>query len=241
MIYLTSLLAYAPASLLSYFLSLASNGRIEIANTTGTIWRGEGIPVLHQRSGSLITLSPLSWIISAPTLLTGKLSTQLTWSNSAQSAPMSVIASPNLIEIRHAYLPLPAMVLDEASDFLKPAQLRGQTVLQSDSLLISRQGVQGSATAEWLNASSLLSDISPLGNYHFDFTFTHNSVDIQLKTTSGALVLAGQGKMTTAGLDFKGSAQAEKGKEVALRELLNHLGPEERPGVNTFSLVPSGH
>ena len=230
----------APASIISQVLNYSSNGKIALANTQGTIWRGSANPIWHQKNGGLITLSSLHWDISPFTLLTGKLSAQLNWDTEQAVSPMYVIVSANQIELQHTYIPLPAILLDEASDFLKPAVLRGQIILMSDSLIISREGLLGTATADWLNASSLLSSVSPLGDYHFTFSCTPASLDITLQTTSGALILAGQGRFTaSSGLDFKGTAQAAKGNEAALHELLNNLGPEVSPGINSFSLVPT--
>lgn len=239
-VYIGTLIVIAPASLLSQMADYASKGRVELANTQGTIWRGSANTVLHQRSGGLISLPTLHWDIALLPLLSGKLNAQIKWDDEAQTLPMQIIVSSSQVELRSAYIPLPALLLDEVSDFLKPVQLRGKIVLRSESLLITRQGLQGATTADWFNASSLLSNISPLGNYHFTFSSSSNKVDITLSTTSGALLLAGQGHFSSAsGIDFKGTAQAASGKEEALKELLNHLGPEERPGVKTFTLVPT--
>jgi general secretion pathway protein N len=238
--YCMVLIASAPASLLSPVLKYASSGRIELANAKGSIWNGTASPVLLQRGGGLITLNPLHWEISTFALLKLQITAQLNWDNEQQVQPMNVIVSFNQVEFQHTYLPFPAILLDEASDFLKPAALRGQIILKGDSLLISKQGLQGTATADWLNASSLLSSISPLGDYHFIFSSTSAGLDINLSTTSGALILAGQGRLLpTTGLEFNGTAQAAKGNEEALRELLSHLGPQLTPGISTFSLVPT--
>ena len=235
-----TLIVTAPASILNFILDSASHGKVALANTEGTIWQGAGTPVLRQKSGGLITLNSLQWNIDVLELFIGKLSTRLKWDVDQTVVPMTVVVTFNQIELQHVYIPLPGILLDEASDFLKPAVLRGQIILKSDRLLISKQGLQGSATADWLNASSLLSSVSPLGDYHFTFSSTPAGVDITLNTTSGALILAGQGRFSNStGLDFKGTAQAAKGKEASLHELLSNLGPEQTPGVNTFSLVPS--
>jgi general secretion pathway protein N len=234
------LIVSAPASLIGPALNYASNGRIDLANAKGIIWNGTASPILIQRGGGLITLNSLHWDISALALLKFKIIAQLNWETEQQVQPMNVIASFDQVELQHTYFPLPAILLDEASDFLKPAALRGQIILRGDSLIISKQGVQGTATADWLNASSLLSSISPLGDYHFIFSSTSAGLDINLSTTSGALILKGQGRLLpNTGLEFNGTAQAAKGNEEALRELLSHLGPQLSPGISTFSLVPA--
>lgn len=233
------LIVTAPASLLGSILSYASNGHVEFANTRGTLWSGSANPAIHQRSGSLIILTKLHWDIGAVALFTGNLSAQLQWNDDAQTVPMEVRITPGQLEARHVFIPLSAILLDDVSEFLQPAALRGQVILRSDSLLVSRQGIQGAATADWQNASSALSGISPLGNYHFTFSSSPAGLDVTLNTSSGALLLAGQGRFSpSTGLNFQGTAQAASGKEDALRELLGHMGPQERPGVSTFTLVP---
>lgn len=235
-----AIIVSAPASILSRIISTASNGRIELANTQGTVWRGSANPVLHKRSGGLIALNTAHWDISARALLTGELNIQINWDDESQTVPMHIVVSSSQIELRHAYIPFSATLLEEVSNFLKPAQLRGQIIFRGESLFLTRQGVQGDATADWLNASSLLSNIAPLGHYHFTFSSSPAGLDITLSTISGVLLLAGEGRLTaTTGLNFKGTAQAANKKGEALRELLNNLGPEESPGVTTFTLVPS--
>jgi general secretion pathway protein N len=237
--FLTVLIVNAPASLLGSGVIYTSNGRVELANAQGTLWHGSANPLIHQHNDGLLTLDKIHWNIEPWALLAGKLSALLNWENQKQSGPMSIVISSDEVELKHAYIPLPAVLLDEASDFLKPAALGGQIIVTSDSLHITKQGAQGTAFADWINASSLLSTISPLGDYHFIFASTAAGTEITLSTISGPLQLAGGGHYSlTTGLDFKGTAQASSGSESKLKELLSHLGPQERPGVNTFSLVP---
>lgn len=239
-VYASVLLVTAPASVLSVLIRLASHERMELANTEGTLWNGSANPVFHRRDGELIVLDKVHWRLLLLKALTGKLNIELAWGDAMQPFPMEALISPGQVALHHVYIPLPAIVLDEASDFLKPAALRGSLILNSDSLLINRQGIQGAATLDWLNASSALSNISPLGNYHFTFTGTPGELNATLDTVSGALLLSGKGQFTSAaGLYFKGEAQASGGNEDALRELLTHLGPQERPGVYSVMLVPA--
>jgi len=239
-VYISALIVSVPASVLSTLLFYASDERFALANTAGTVWRGSGNPVLYRRSGGAITLSTVQWTVFPLSLLSGKPKIEISWQNSVQKSPMEIFLSSQQLEIRHAYLPLPASLLDEVSDFLKPAQLRGEIILQSDALNFTQKTMQGEATADWLNASSMLSNIAPLGNYHFTFLGTPGGLNITLNTSSGTLLLTGQGQFTSqSGLNFSGTAQAENGKEAVLHELLNHLGSEGQPGIHQFKLVPS--
>lgn len=239
-VYICTLVAIAPASVLNLIASHFSDGRVEFANARGSIWSGSANPVFHQRDGGLVVLNALRWDVAPLSLLTGKFNIQMNWDDEFQAAPMSVSISRHQAELHHIYIPLQAMLLDEVSDFLKPAGLRGKVILKSESLLITTQGIQGSATADWLNASSFLSSVAPLGDYHFTFSGTSSGIDIALNTISGALILNGQGRFVIPkGLSFNGTAQAAKGREEELRELLGQLGPQVQPGISTFTLVPS--
>lgn len=238
--YLCALIVSAPASVFSLVARHFSDGRVEFANTQGSVWSGSANPILHQRGGNMIVLDSLRWDIAPLALLTGELHVQINWDDELQAAPMSVSISHNQAELHHIYIPLQAMLLDEVSDFLKPAGLRGKVILKSESLLITTQGIQGSATADWLNASSFLSNVAPLGDYHLTFSGTPSGIDIALNTISGALILNGHGRfIIPKGLSFNGTAQAAKGKEEELRELLGQLGPQMQPGISSFTLVPS--
>lgn len=236
--YLTVLVIDAPASLLGTLLYRLSAGQIELANTQGTIWCGVANPVLHQRNGSMVVLQKLRWEIATLRLLTGTLSVDFYWEDASQVQPMTVALAVSKFELQHIYVPLPAMLLANISDFLKPAQLRGQVIFKGDWLSWSPAGWQGTATADWLNASSLISQVAPLGNYHLNFSAASNGVSFDLNTMSGALRLNGKGVYSMAGgLSFSAMAKAETGKEAALNELLNHLGPEQMGGAHAFNLV----
>ncbi len=234
------LLVTAPAGMLGTLLRLASNERIELANTDGTVWNGTANPVLHLHSGELVVLDRVQWKLALLKAFTGKLAIELLWTDAPHSFPMEAVIAPGQVELRHAHIPFPALLLGEVSAPLKPAALRGRIILDSDGLRITRQGILGSATADWINASSSLSQVSPLGNYHLTFTGTPDGLSTTLQTTSGALLLSGTGQFTnTTGLHFTGEAQASNGNEEALGDLLSHLGPQVRPGVHAFMLVPT--
>lgn len=239
-VYLCTLIVSTPASIFSLLARHFSDGHVELANTQGSIWSGSANPILYQRGGGLVVLDSLHWDIDALVLLMGELNIEMNWNDEFQTTPMSVKISRHQAELRHAYIPLQAILLDELSDFLKPAGLRGKVILKSESILITAQGIQGSATADWLNASSFFSSVSPLGDYRLTFSGTPSGIDVALNTISGALILNGHGRfIIPKGLSFNGTAQAAKGKEEELRELLGQLGPQVQPGISTFMLVPS--
>ncbi len=237
--YLFSLAIMAPASLLDELVRHYSQGRLAMANTSGTIWKGAAIPVLITGDGHLIATQYLRWDIDFLPLLKGMIRARLLWDDQPQGSATEVQVSGGQVELSHALIPLPARLLNETSPILKPAEFRGQLEIRSNHLVYSRRGMDGVAIADWLNAGSALSSIDPLGNYRLRLNGAGNSVSVDLSTTSGVLVLDGQGKWSAAsGLDFQGRARASAGNQERLNELLRNLGPEQSPGVFTFNLTP---
>jgi len=237
--YLLTLLITAPASLLDRGVQYMTDGRLLLANASGTVWQGGATPALRGRTGSFIALEPLHWDVAVLPLFTAEIKTRLQWDDLPPASAMETIISFKQIELQHALLLLPAQVLEEISPMLKPAQFRGQLQIQSDRLILSKLGIEGTAVVDWQQASSALSSIAPLGNYRLTLNGVSETINIGLATTSGVLLLEGQGNWSAArGLEFHGKARAAEGKQDSLAELLSHLGPQETPGVHTITLIP---
>jgi len=236
--FLLTLLATAPASLLDSYLRHATQGRMVLANASGTVWQGAAMPAVRQPQGNLVALQTLHWQLAVWPLFSGKIRLHLQWDELPASSATDVNISYRQIEFQHLFIPLPAKLLSEASSLLKPLEFRGQMQIQAEHLLVSRQGVDGAAVVDWQQAGSALSSINPLGNYRLALNGAGERVTIGLSTTSGALLLQGQGGWSAArGLDFHGTARAAPGSEERLTELLHHLGPEESPGVHGIKLM----
>lgn len=237
-VFLLTLIATAPATLLSRLAESSSKGQFLLVNATGTLWQGSAAPAIRQHSGSLQVLERLNWNIELSAMLTGKLVTQLRWDNVVQAQPMVVKVSFGQIELNNVILPLSAQLLGELSPLLKPVQLSGQMQISSSQFKFSRQGMSGNAVAEWSNAGSVLSSVKPLGHYRINLVGSGQRLDMILTTTSGVLLLAGKGSFAPdQGLRFQGTARAAPESKGGLDELLNNFGPENSPGVHSLNLM----
>jgi general secretion pathway protein N len=236
--FLAALFITAPASLLDDLVRHYSQDRLVMANAGGTLWHGTAIPALRTRDGQLLATQPVHWDIDLLPLLRGKIKARLQWENLPAATATDVLVSGGKVEMDHALIPLPARLLNEASPILKPAEFHGQLLIQGGHLVFSRQGMEGTAVVDWQQAGSALSSIDPLGEYRLTLNGAGNVVSIALSTTSGILVLEGQGRWSAAGgLEFHCRAHASPGNQERLNELLHHLGPEQSPGVVTFNLT----
>ncbi|MES1981045.1 MAG: type II secretion system protein N [Pseudomonadota bacterium] len=237
--FMLALLALAPASILAPGLDYATRGRLTLANTSGTVWSGAGTISLRQSEQRLVALQDMHWKLLIPALFSGKIQAQLQWGSAPPAVPSEITADMQQTVLRNLLLQLPARLFEEISPMLKPAQFRGQLQVQADQLVFTKRGIDGVANIDWQQASSALSSISPLGNYHLVLSGAGENVNIVLTTTTGILLLEGQGVWSAVrGLEFHGKARAAPGSNAQLNELLHHLGREEAPGVYGFNLVP---
>ncbi|MEQ1673826.1 MAG: type II secretion system protein N [Candidatus Nitrotoga sp.] len=255
---LITLIITAPATLLNSLATQATQGRLLLTNIHGSIWQGTATPVIIQKDNVLMPLQQLHWKIHVWPLWTGKLNISLWPDDVPQSSAMQAIFSADQIELKHLQLTIPAAALSEISPHLRLAQLQGKIQITSEHLLLSSRSITGTANADWLDAGSTLSPINPLGVYHLTLngipgndvsgnnasgkdisgTETASGLNIALTTTSGALILKGNGNWSPAqGLKFHGTAQAAGSHQASLGALLGYMGRQESPGVYTLTLI----
>ncbi len=232
-IFLTGLVAFAPASLMGSVLERASSGMLTLARTKGSLWQGSGVALLRQKTNYL-ALGNYRWHLK---IFSAALQVQ-----AGEAAPMIVRYIPfaGRINIDNLHATLPASIISIAAPQLGPYQLQGTFEASSDHLMLSAGGMEGKINVDWSQAASALSAIRPLGNYRVVLQGNGKTLDAQLSTLSGKLQLDGKGSFDIAnGLKFSGTAQAAPGTAKSeLYELLHHIGPEIRPGVFTLALMP---
>jgi general secretion pathway protein N len=232
-VFFIGLLVFAPASLMGYALERVSGGALSLAQTTGSVWQGSGVALLHQNT-RYQTLGSYRWHLQ---LFSASLQVQ-----TGESAPMTMRYVPfaGRINIENLHLSLPAATLELAAPQLGPYQLQGTLEVSSDHLMLDPAGMNGQISVDWLRAASALSEIRPLGDYRILMQSNGAALDAQLSTLSGKLILSGKGSFDKInGMQINGTAQAAPGAAATeLNELLHHIGPEVSPGVFTLALMP---
>lgn len=231
--FFAGIFVFAPASLMGYALERTSGGMLSLAQTTGSLWQGSGVLLLQHKT-RFQTLGSYRWELhptdAALLVRTG------------ESAPMILRYIPlsGHIDVDDLHLTLPASTLELAAPQLGPYQLQGTFEARSDHLLLDSSGVNGQAVVDWLQASSGLSSIRPLGDYRILLQGNGQTLDAKLSTLSGKLLLSGTGRFDkTGGIQINGTAQAAPGAAATeLNELLHHIGPEVSPGVFKLELMP---
>jgi len=97
-------------------------------------------------------------------------------------------------------------------------------------VLTDRQvAINGRTTLEMTDMGSRLSAIRPLGSYALALDWHGQAAALTLNSVKGPLLLSGSGNLNNGRLQFSGQAEAAKGYEEQLANLLNLLG-QRKPG-----------
>ncbi len=240
---LLAMAIFAPASWLATAVNSASEGRLLLAESRGTVWNGSAVVVLtggpDSRDASALP-GRLSWQMR-PSLHAGAgLALGLTQPCCIPN-PATVYLRPGLGRLQFE--------LPRSSDWLanvptrwlaglgtpwNTLELGGNLQLRSDGLLLEtiegRWRVAGSAAVELHGLSSRLSTLPTLGSYRMDLRADPAAAGVpgaalSLSTLDGALRLSAAGRWDGTGLRLRGEASAATpGDEAVLGNLLNIIG-----------------
>lgn len=192
--YALALVATPPATLIDAALDGASEGRLRLAQASGTLWSGTGRIEIHDADGRAGVSSNLSWRVVPQSLLKARLAWEIGLDDSTRQFPLTL--SFLRIELANADIRLPATALGLAVPKLAPLGLTGDVSIHVASLSLARDAVEGNATLQWLTAGSSLTPVSPLGNYELRLDGAGRTIHAYLRTMEGSLRLNGQGSWT---------------------------------------------
>jgi general secretion pathway protein N len=199
--YILGLLVAAPASLQDAALNKASDGRLRLAEAQGSLWSGSGQFEIRDAgartdggsvdAGKTIIAKSLAWRFRPAYLLRGQLRAEIRLDQ--RDKPFIVTASLSGIEVEDADIELPARALILGVPKLAALGLTGDMALRVAHLSVGHQGMQGNATLEWRSAGSVLTRVSPLGDYELRLEGEGAALHASLRTLKGPLQLDGQG------------------------------------------------
>ena len=226
--------ALAPAQWAASAVRSATSGRVDLAETSGSLWNGQATVVLASgaQPGSSRASLPerLSWKLSPWALLVGTF--DLTLSHpSALAQPLAVRLSPGSPAVLGATtLRLPASLLIGLGAPWNTVRPGGVITVSWDRLQLSPGRIQGTLVAEWQFASSSLTPVSPFGHYRLVTNGQYPGTTLQLQTVSGPLELTGNGTIEEGGrLRFEGMARPVAGTDPSIKTqltgLISLLGP----------------
>lgn len=224
----------APAEWLAQLLAGTTAGRMQLHQVRGTVWQGSGQWVLSDGHGGHAALAlpqrvhwqikPV-WPVGLQLSLNAECCTQTPWVWQWQ---------PGLdgwqIRLQANTSHWPLAWLNGLGAPLKTIGLQGQVQLQHSDMQWSwrtgQSSMQGTGEMTLRNVSSDLSTLKPLGNYALTLQGGVQTV-LQLRSLQARLQLQGSGGWRDGRWYFNGEAQAVRGYEEVLGNLLGVLGQRQ--------------
>lgn len=230
-------LAFAPAAWLARAVNATSAERVLLADARGTVWSGSAVAVLTGGPGSRDAAA-----------LPGRLSWTLGWRGTGielRATHACCLNGSVALQVRPG-LGRYALTLVASSGWVgqwptallaglgtpwNTLELGGTLRLTAPAFQLEsvhgRWNMTGRADLDWVGISSRLTTLDTLGSYRLSVigdAATPGAAQLSLVTQEGALQLTGSGSLGSAGLRFRGEANAAPAEAAALSNLLNIIG-----------------
>lgn len=224
----------APASFADLALSQATQGRVRLAETTGTIWTGRGRVVLADAADTsagvtiagVVIPGAFAWSISAWPLLVGVLDARIEHDSMRQ--PVLLTGRAGELRATPGSLQLPPVALDRLGSPWNTIRPTGALTLSWESVTLRSGRFEGRAAIELQQAASALTPVRPLGAYRIEVVGSGAQAQVRMSTLSGPLRLDGSGTWDArSGLRFTAEAVADEPERARLQPLLGLLGRRE--------------
>jgi general secretion pathway protein N len=230
-----ALVLFVPASWLAARVEAATDGRVVLADSRGSLWNGSANLQLTGGAGSNDSIAlptPVDWRIRPRwNGLHVELSTAC-----CTPRPIAMRVRPGwrstAITVEDGASQWPASLLAGLGTPWNTLQFEGDLILETHGLSVEwiegRLALAGRAELKALRMSSRVSTLRPMGSYRITVTGGATPT-LQLETLEGALQLSGSGQWVGSRLHFQGAATAAPDREEQLSNLLNIIGRRSGP------------
>jgi general secretion pathway protein N len=223
-------LQFAPAVWVQQAAFAATEGRLVLRESQGTLWHGSAQVGFTGGTGSS-DASRLPGRVQWDFRL-GRSGLQLALhadccTAKAQQFTLTAGLHSWRLQLAPGESTWPAAVLAGLGTPWNTVKLQGPLVLKTPGInlasAIDRVQVEGSISLEMPGLVSSLSTLRPLGSYRLQLQGGEQPT-LDLRTLEGSLQLQGTGRWTAAHLRFVGEARADTEHEAELSNLLNIMG-----------------
>lgn len=222
----------APAAWLAWAIDSATDGRAQIIDPQGTVWKGDGKLLLtggRDSKDAMLLPERMHWKLS-PAWGLARLQVDL---DCCSATPAEITLTPHLkganMRIDKLDWSLPADLLEGLGAPLNTLALRGRIQLKANDVKWKQAGtngnMQGNIRMDLFNMSASMSALDSLGSYRVELHGQNEGMPtMELTTTQGPLQLQGSGAWRNGRFRFNGEAWSESGYENSLNNLLNMMG-----------------
>lgn len=235
--YLLFLIVEMPAAWFAWGLHRYTQGALRLDPASGTLWHGNGRLVVYYPQTRPHDLGQAAWRINPLWLLAGRVQLSLQANHQDKRIKTALGLAANRLLLKDTEADFPAAFAAQLYTPLTLISPQGTIRLRATEVILTPGMVNGAATLEWLNASSGLSVVQPLGDYRVEITGSGDVARITLATLRGDLEFTGKGEWQARSgqLQINGSA-LPRARQGEMESLLNMIGNDQGGGKRTLNI-----
>jgi general secretion pathway protein N len=225
---LVAVAVFAPASLLDARLDAATQGRLRLADASGTVWRGRGVATNAQRTWSL----PLGWKVDPLRLVRGDVGITLQPADTGDLPRGMISWHDATLSLDGVAFTLPATVLGSSAGAGNVLAFGGFLAFDAPHLTWSANGGDGSATLRWSGArvSGLAGSIA-LGAVNASLAPRNGRIEGRVENRGGDVRIDGDFAWSLAGSEVNATLTALPSTPPAVARALGALGTPDASGA----------
>jgi general secretion pathway protein N len=223
-----ALAVFAPAALLDARLDAATQGRLRLAETSGTVWTGRGVATNAQRTWSL----PLGWKVDPLRLVRGDVGVTLQPADAGDLPRGDIRWRDAKLALDGVAFTLPATVLGSATGAGNAVAFGGYLAFDAPHLSWSANGGDGAATVRWSGARvSGMAGALALGTVSANLAPRNGRIEGRVENRGGDVRIDGQFAWSLAGIEVDATLAALPSTPPAIVRALGALGKADANGA----------
>lgn len=239
---LVVVLVYAPASMVDWGLKTATQGRVRLADASGSIWQGQGKVVLvdvvaqqrreREQPDAVLPLpgvvipGNIRWQIKVLPLLIGQI--QAHARHDSMNQPLDISGTFGAPRFSAGTIRLPDVSLARLGSPWNTVQPTASLAVSWEPFEIVDGRARAMAHIELRDVASALTPVRPLGAYRLDIDARKDDTTLKMSSLEGPLRLSGDGIFNPKrGLNFTAFAEVDESERQKLQPLVRLLGRQE--------------
>jgi general secretion pathway protein N len=223
-----SVVAFLPASLVDGRVASATQGKVRLADATGTVWDGRG--VLTDGAGSWRL--PLRWTVSKADLLRGTHAVVLHPVDGAASPAGIVEAVDNGIRVRDLRVEIPAQALMGALPMRPMPAFGGTIAVTANDIAWNDKAKSGALEARWRGARVAVGEnVADLGTVEFAATPQDSRFAGKLTSSGGDVRVDGALSVAGSTVSVDATVTPSPGAPAGIARALASMGTPDANGT----------
>jgi len=219
---------FAPAALLDARLDALTQGRLRLADSSGTVWSGHGIATNAQRSWSL----PLGWKVDPLRLARGDVGITLQPAEAGDLPRGVILWRDATLSLEGVAFTLPAAVLGESTGAGNLLAFGGYLAFDAPRATWSSNGGDGAATVRWSGArvSGIAGNVA-LGIVNANLAPRNGRIEGRVENQGGDVRIDGEFAWSPAAMEVNATLAALPSTPPAIVRAMGALGTPDANGA----------